>query len=118
MIAHLLAVLQDSTATLPFDPTAPEAYELAIASLVSVGLVQLIKLYAKFKTSSDLVKMLVSLVVAFGVSQLSRLIGFDLPGDPTTWIGTAYNAIAVWLTAAGLHAIGKKAIASAAGSAT
>ena len=100
--------------TLPIDPTDPEAYELALASLVAVGLVQLGKLYRKFRTSSDVVKMLVTFGVSLGVAKLSALIGFTLPGDPNTWTGIAYNAVAIFLTAAGLHVIGKKAVAAVA----
>jgi hypothetical protein len=108
-------LMQADTAshTLPIDPTDPEAYELALASVVAVGLVQLGKLYRKFRTSSDVVKMLVTFGVSLGVAKLSALIGFTLPGDPNTWTGIAYNAVAVFLTAAGLHAIGKKAITAA-----
>lgn len=104
----IMAVVQ---APLP-DPTQPGNLHLALAALLSSGLVWLVKkvVTVRDKVKSDILKAVLALVVSFGVAKLSKVVGLDLPGDPASWGAVAFNTLAVWLEAMGFHALIKKAV--------
>jgi hypothetical protein len=55
-----------------------------------------------------ILRAFIVLALAAPIAWLSGYFGMKLPADPLTWDGATINALLTWLSAMGLHAVGKK----------
>ena len=79
-----------------------------LISIVTSAVMAVIKTIAPIVAQAPKpVRAVVVGLLAAPVAVLSGKVGIELPADPSTWDGTAVNAVLMWLMAMGAHAATK-----------
>ena len=87
---------------------ATELLVLLVSVLTAIIMSALGKISDGINKAPKLLRAFIVFAVAAPIAWLGGRVGIELPADPLTWDGATINAILTWLSAMGLHAVGKK----------
>ena len=88
--------------------SATELLVVLIGAITAIVMSALGKLSMGIDKAPKMLRAVIVLALAAPIAWLAGVVGTELPADALTWDGATINAILTWLSAMGLHAVGKK----------
>lgn len=88
--------------------SATELLVVIVGILTSLIMSVLGKLSLGIEKAPKMLRAVIVLALAAPIAWLAGAAGTELPADPLTWDGATINALLTWLSAMGIHAVGKK----------
>ena len=88
--------------------SATELLVVLIGAITAIIMSALGKFSMGIDKAPKILRAFIVLGLAAPIAWLSGYFGTELPADPLTWDGATVNALLTWLSAMGLHAVGKK----------